>query len=295
MVHRPGSKDSEGNAVRGLINVIAGLAVVYAALLALVFFLQSRLIYFPAREVAATPEARGLAFENVQLAAADGPTLDAWYVPVESARGTVLFCHGNAGNISHRLESIAIFHSLGLGTLIFDYRGYGRSTGHPSEEGTYLDAEAAWRYLVEERKISPDRIVVFGRSLGAGVATWLAARRRVAALIAESAFTSVPDLAADLYPWLPVRGLVHIKYDNLERIAHLELPILVVHSRDDEIIPFHHGQRLFDAASRHARLLEIHGGHNDGFYTSGALYRDGLNRFVDEIPGMRRPTASKDP
>jgi hypothetical protein len=268
--------------------MVTGLVVLYVAFVALVFFLQSRLIYFPVHEVAATPQMRGLAFESARLRTADGPTLDAWYIPAASARGVVLFCHGNAGNISHRLESIAIFHSLGLDTLIFDYRGYGRSTGRPSEEGTYRDAAAAWRYLVEERKISPDRIVVFGRSLGAAVATWLVTQQHAAALIAESAFTSVPDLAADIYPWLPVRWLARFNYDSLDRIARLELPILVVHSRDDEIIPMHHGQRLFDAARGQKRLLEIRGGHNEGFYASGAVYREGLNRFFDEVLGARR-------
>ena len=269
-------------------NVVTGLVVLYFTIVALVFFLQSRLIYFPVRDVATTPQLRGLAFEQVRLQTADGPTLDAWFIPAASARGVVLFCHGNAGNISHRLDSIAIFHSLGLDTLIFDYRGYGRSTGRPSEDGTYRDATAALRYLVDKRKISPDRIVVFGRSLGAAVATWLATQHQAAALIAESAFTSVPDLAADIYPWLPMRWVARFKYNSLDRIAQVEFPVLVVHSRDDEIIPFRHGQQLYDDARGRKRLLEIRGGHNDGFYASGVVYREGLDRFFDEVLGARR-------
>lgn len=268
-----------------LISILASGAVAYFALVALVYVFQARLIYFPDRGVHATPQARGLAFEAVRLHTDDAVELDAWFVPAEPARGVLLFCHGNAGNISHRLESLAIFHDLGLSTLIFDYRGYGRSTGTPSEEGTYRDAAAAWRYLVENRGIPPNRVVLFGRSLGAAVAIRLAVQQESAALIVESSFTSVPELAAEVYPWLPVRWLVRFRYNNLDRIARLDVPLLVVHSRDDEIIPYHHGRRLFDAARGQKQLLEIRGGHNDGFRASGAEYFNGLDRFLGEVLG----------
>lgn len=157
-----------------------------------------------------------------------------------SSAGTrhAAFLHGNAGNISHRLDSLRIFHGLGLDVLILDYRGYGRSEGRPSEEGTYRDARAASRYLVEARGVAPERIVVFGRSIGAAIAAALAVEQRPAALILESGFTSVPDLAADLYPWLPARRLARLHYDTRARLPHVTVPVLIVHSRDDEIISF---------------------------------------------------------
>lgn len=275
--------------VRMLISVLVGGAVAYFALVVFVYVIQGRLIYFPDRNVYTTPQARGLAFESVRLHTDDGVELDAWFVPAERRRGVLLFCHGNAGNISHRLESLAVFHELGLSTLIFDYRGYGRSTGASSEEGTYRDAAAAWLYLVKDRGVPPDQIVLFGRSLGAAVATWLATQHKPAALIVESGFTSVPALAAEVYPWLPVHWLARFRYNNLDRIAQLDVPVLVVHSREDEIIPYLHGRRLFDAARGRKQLLEIRGGHNDGFLVSGTEYSNGLDRFLSEVLGKPRP------
>jgi fermentation-respiration switch protein FrsA (DUF1100 family) len=172
----------------------------------------------------------------------------------------VLFCHGNAGNVSHRLDTLQFFRSLGLGTLIFDYRGYGRSDGSPSEKGTYRDAEAAWRHLVEQRQIPPERIVILGRSLGGAVAARLAADQRPGALVVESAFTSVPDLAARMFPVYPVHLLARIRYNTLKWIRRVHCPVLVVHSRDDEMIPFRHGRRLFEAAPEPKEFLELRGG-----------------------------------
>jgi hypothetical protein len=207
--------------------------------------------------------------------------LHAWFIPAENARATVLFCHGNAGNISHRLDSIRLLHSLGLQVLIFDYRGYGRSDGRPSEKGSYRDVDAAWQYLLEVRGLPQTQIIIFGRSLGAAVAADLASRTRPAAVILESAFTSVPDMAAGIYPWLPVRLLSRYRYDNLDKVARLSAPLLLVHSRQDEIIPFVHGERLFERAHVPKQFLEIHGGHNDAFLTSRKAYTQGLKAFLD--------------
>ena len=182
-----------------------GLAVagLYVGLAAMVFVSQSRLVYYPQRGIIATPGQIGLSYDAVTFEAADGVRLSGWFVPAEAPRGVILFCHGNAGNISHRLESIRVFHRLGLSTFIFDYRGYGQSEGRPTEQGTYLDAEAAWRYLVQERRVAPTEIIVFGRSLGGAIAAWLAQDHTPRALIVESTFTSVRDMASHLYPFLP--------------------------------------------------------------------------------------------
>ncbi|MDH3378639.1 MAG: alpha/beta hydrolase [Gammaproteobacteria bacterium] len=255
----------------------------YALINAVVYVMQPRLVFFPTRALDATPAEIGLHYEDVTLDADDGVSLHGWFVPAVDATATVLFFHGNAGNISHRLDSIRIFHDLDLNVFILDYRGYGRSTGRPSETGTYADAAAAWGYLTGTRDLPANQIVLFGRSLGGAVATWLAAEHRPGALILESTFTSIPDLAAEYYPLLAVRWLARIRYDNHSRIARLTSPLLLIHSRDDELIRFAHAERLYSAAAEPKHLLEIHGGHNDGFLLSGDSYSRELRSFITHI------------
>ncbi len=259
---------------------------VYAALVGLMYFTQPSLLYFPGmpgRELSATPAQVGLNYRDVSLGTGDGERLHGWLVRTPQARGTLLFFHGNAGNISHRLDSIRLFADLGLDVFIIDYRGYGRSSGRPSEQGTYRDARAAWDWLTEPQGVMPRRIVIFGRSLGAAVAVDLAARERAAGLILESGFTSVPDLAAELYPWLPVRLLSRFHYDSISKVGRIGQPMLVLHSRDDEIVPFHHGRQLFDAAREPKQFYQMLGGHNDGFLSSGQAYKDALGKFLQQV------------
>jgi len=251
-----------------------------AALLALVFFFQPRFVYFPTRAIVMTPADIGLPYETVRFQAADGVELSGWFVPAEGSRGVVLFCHGNAGNISHRLDTLEILHRLGFSTLIFDYRGYGQSEGKPTEQGTYLDAEAAHRYLVQQRAVDPGEIIFFGRSLGGAIVAWLAQEHTPQALIMESTFTSVPDLAAHLYPYLPVRYLSRFRYNTVDNLSRVSCPVLIVHSRDDEMIPFSHGRRLFEGASEPKKFLEIRGSHNEGFMISADWYEEGLASFL---------------
>jgi fermentation-respiration switch protein FrsA (DUF1100 family) len=250
-----------------LLNLALMLALAYAALVALVYFFQAHLVYFPqiGRGIAATPKAYGLAYEPVTLTTADGETLAAWWVPHERAAGAVVIFHGNAGNISHRIDYLTMFHRLGYATLLVDYRGYGQSTGSPSEEGTYRDAEAAWNWLTKERGLGARDIVVLGESLGGAVAVWLAARVNPRALVVASCFTSVPELGAQVYPFLPVRLISRFSYDSLGTIKSVKAPVLIAHSREDDIIPFAHGRALYDAAPEPRRFLEMRGGHNDGF------------------------------
>jgi len=259
---------------------------VYLLLLAILFFSQSRLLYYPnlpSRQLSAFPGSLGMAFETVELSADDGVKLHAWYLPVENPRATLLFFHGNAGNISHRLDSLKLFHDLQLSVLIFDYRGFGLSEGTPSETGTYLDAEAAWRYLTNDRAIPSRRIILFGRSLGGSIAAWMAARSDAMGLILESAFTSIPDLASGIYPFFPVRWLSRLRYDTLHHLQSVQAPVLVIHSRNDEIIPMSHGERLYAQASEPKRFLELNGGHNDGFLQSGSRYITGLEEFIESL------------
>lgn len=259
------------------------LLAAYGLLLLLVYLLQPRLLFLPGvpgRELAATPDLIGIEYRDVELHTSDGETLHGWWLPHDRSRATVLFFHGNAGNISHRLESLEIFHELGVDVLIVDYRGYGRSSGSPSEAGLYLDAQAAWKWLTETQKVRAGEIILFGRSLGGAVAAELAARVDAAGLIVESVFTSVPDIAAQLYWWLPVRWLSRLDFDTAGNIRRTDLPVLVVHSSDDEIIPFSHGRRLHEIAGERGTLLEIRGGHNTGFLESGERYREGLVQFI---------------
>ncbi len=269
--------------VRSVAIFLAVLLLAWLGLALFLYFVQDRMLFFPTREIGATPARIGLQFEEVTLPLENGRELGAWFVPAREARGTLLFCHGNAGNISHRLESIREFHGHGLNVFIFDYEGYGRSTGTPSEAALYRDAEAAWRHLIEARGVAPAEIVLFGRSLGGGVAAWLGARVQAAGLIVESAFTSVPDMARELYPWLALRFLVRNKVDALAAVRGARCPVLVAHSREDEIVPFAHGQRIFAAAPEPKEFLELRGDHNSGFLVTGQEYSAGLGRFFEHV------------
>ena len=266
-----------------MLNMLLTAAGIYTVLLLAIYFGQSSLLYLPglpSRELGATPDAIGLEHEEVWLMAGDGVSLHGWYIPARQARATLLFFHGNAGNISHRLESLRIFHQLGLNVLIFDYRGYGQSAGKPSEAGTRQDALAAWQYLVNSRGESPERIVLFGRSLGGALAAWLATRVQPGALILESSFISVPDLAAELYWWLPARWLARLQYRTRDYLAEVRCPVQVIHSREDEIIPYRHGQSLYATANPPKKFLLLRGDHNSGFIVSGDTYVQGLDAFL---------------
>ena len=266
--------------LRDVLKFLLSLVAVGVLFVVFVYMIQQRMLYFPTKALDLSPSEYGFPFETVELATDDGEALHGWWMPAEAERGALVFCHGNAGNIAGRLESARVFLDLGLSVLLFDYRGYGRSTGKPSEEGLYRDGDAAWRHLTEVRGYDPGRIVVFGRSLGGGVATYLAEQYPAGVLILESAFTSVPDMAVHLIPFPPLRHLVRDRFDNLARIPHVQAPVLVIHSPNDEVIPFEHGRTLYEAAGRDGTFLQIEGGHNDGFFVTGARYARGIDAFL---------------
>lgn len=272
-------------------SLLATLVLAYGGLAALLFFSQERLLYYPeiGREVHATPRDHGLAYEPLTLLTSDGERLDAWFVPKDQAPASVLILHGNAGNISHRMDTIVMFHRLGYSVLIFDYRGYGRSTGKPSEPGLYRDAQAAWEYLARQRGVPSEGIILFGESLGGAMAAWLAARERPGALVLSSALLSVPELAADLYPWLPARWLARCHYDTRAALAETTCPVLIAHSPEDEIVPFRHGQALFAAAAEPKLFLSLAGGHNDGFIFRRAGWVGVLADFLRNHLKQREP------
>ncbi len=244
---------------------------------------QRRIVYNPDKNILATPDAKGFHFESVEFVSDDNLRLHGWFVPADAARGVVLFCHGNTGNISHRFETLDILHRLQLSTFIFDYRGYGHSEGRPSEGGTYRDAIAAWNYLTKTRRILPQEIVLFGRSLGGAIAIWLAAHTDPRALVIESSFTSLPDLARILYPLLPIKWITRIRYDSMSRLQDIQCPVLVVHSQNDELIPFSQGETLYENIPGEKTLLKIRGRHNDGFLLSGQIYTAGLDEFFQTV------------
>ena len=266
--------------MRALSSLLSMLAVAYLALVGLLYVIQDRLVYFPVRELPGTPRDRGLDYQELSLVTDDGVRLHAWFIPAPEARAVLLYFHGNAGNISHRLDRIALFQRLGLSVLIVDYRGYGKSVGQPSEAGTYQDALAAWRYLTVERRVPPDNIVLFGRSLGAAIAAWLATQVTPGAVILESGFRSLPAFGATIYPWLPVRWLARFDYDTKAYLADIHRPVLVIHSRADDIIPFREGEALYAAANPPKRFLEIRGGHNDADFLTNPDYARGLDEFL---------------
>ncbi len=249
------------------LGVAALVVLAYLAIAAAAFFLQPQLIFFPGigRDDPTTPASYGLAFEDVRILTEDGERLHAWYVPAAQARGTALLFHGNAGSIAQRIAWLPMFQKLRLNALLVEYRGYGRSSGSPSERGFYLDASAALAHLSGERATPTSRVVVFGESLGGAVAARLASEQPVGAVVLMSTFTSAPDLAAELYPFLPARLLARYEFDSLARMPRIAVPVMVAHSRDDEIVPFAHGRRLYEAASEPKAFLELSGGHNDGF------------------------------
>ncbi len=274
-----------------MLKFIFVFAACYVLLIVVVYFMQSRMLYLPGvpgRTLTMTPTDVGMDYQDVFIETTDGVTLHGWFIAGRSSQ-VLLFFHGNAGNISHRLDSIRQFQDLGLSVLIVDYRGYGQSEGRTTERGIYRDADAAWQYLIEDRGIVASDILIFGRSLGASVAARLAAQHQPLALIVESSFTSVPDIAQDLYPWLPARWLSRLSHATREYVRDVKCPILVVHSRDDEIIPFRHGEAIFASANEPRTLLAIRGTHNDAFLRDARVYIGGLRAFLTGLTAPALP------
>jgi fermentation-respiration switch protein FrsA (DUF1100 family) len=284
----PGAADVQGDnravsaraAGKAVLRILALVAVVCTLML----LFEHRLIYFPTRALEATPRGLGLAYEDLALVAEDGVRLHGWYLPVADSRLTLLFCHGNGGNVSHRLDRALLAQAhLRADMLLFDYRGYGRSEGTPDEEGTYRDARAAWRWLLG-RGQRPDRIVIFGESLGSAVALQLALDTNGAAhaLVLESPFASIPEMARSVYPFLPLWPLVRTRYDNLGKVGRLRVPLLVLHGDRDDVVPFAQGRRVFDAAPEPKRFYAIPGAsHNDTYVVGGDRYWRVVAEFLE--------------
>lgn len=245
---------------------------------------EHRQVYGPRKNIEASPADFGCAFEDVVFSSSDGVSLHGWFLPaVPGARRqnrVLLLCHGNVGNISGRLNFIRAWLELGLAVFVFDYRGYGRSAGRADEPGTYADARAAWRWL-RARGYAPADIVVLGKSLGGGIASELVLHEPPGALILQSTFTNIPDLGCELFPWLPVRRWNTIRYDTIARLPKIQVPLLIAHSRNDDLISYRHAERNFAAANTPKELLEIAGRHVSVIEDGRAAYLEGLGGFLD--------------
>ena len=246
--------------------------------------IERRFIFFPDRELQANPADLDLTFEEVLIPASDGVMLHGWFVP-GPGEITWLWLHGNAGNISHRLENLhLIHHRLGVNVLLIDYRGYGHSQGQPSEKGTYRDAEGAFEYLQSRPDIDPSKILVFGRSLGCAVAVELATHCALYGLILESPFTSLADMAKRALPLPGVTVFVRKKYDSLSKIGCVSIPLLVLHGDQDDTIPLEMGERLFEAANQPKTFYAINGaGHNDTYIVGGKSYFAAIDDFLKNL------------
>jgi len=275
----------------------SALRISIAALIGGTLFLmifEKQLIYYPATAVDVTPKALGLPFEDVTIDVEPGVKIHGWFIKgsKEPSVATLLFSHGNAGNIADRLDRVLSWRDLGVDFLLYDYRGFGRSTGAPGEDGTYRDGRAAYDYLVKSRGVDPKRLVLMGESLGCAISIQLALDRPAAGLVLEAPFASIPHMASAIYPFLPAKFFVRTRYDNLEKIPRVKAPLLVVQGTRDEVIPVAQGKMVFDAASSSKQYLAIEGAHhNDVYVAGGTQYKSALSDFLARVvPTAPAPT-----
>ncbi|MCL1875043.1 MAG: alpha/beta hydrolase [Synergistaceae bacterium] len=262
------------------------LVILVIIVVALRFFIM-RIIFQPSGHIAWTPDMGGFDYENVYFAASDSVKINGWYVNCENSRGTVLFFHGNAGNISHRGDTIRIFNSLGMSVFIIDYRGYGESKGSPSINGVGQDALAAWNWLVSEKRIPAQKILIFGRSLGGAVAVELMKHVRPKAAILESTFSALSDMAGFDFLSPIVSLLVGGAWNSAQTAVNIDTPTLCIHSPEDNVVPYRLGKRLYEALAGEKQFFEIRGDHNYGFILSMPEYKGRLDEFLTVHYGER--------
>lgn len=264
-------------------NIALGIGAGLVLVVVLIRAFENRLIFFPPRfpEGFASPEAFGVHPEEIWLTAEDGTRLNAFYLPAPASTKVLLWFHGNAENIGMGLEHLKSLSRLGVNILELDYRGYGKSEGSPDEAGVYRDAEAAYRYLTETRKFEAQNIFIYGHSLGGAVGVELASRRPCGGLIVESSFTSVPEMARQIYRFPLAQYLPHSRFDSLAKIARVQAPVLILHGRGDRVVPFSMGHRLYEAAKEPKTLFAVEGGgHDDPYLVGGEAYFDTFSSFL---------------
>ena len=272
--------------INKLIIIAGGLGVIYVVISTGYYLFQKNLIHIPRTEFINTPADHGLKFESVNLTnISDTAQIHGWFVASPTPSPTILFFSGNAGNMSYHLETVKILYEYGYSICTYDYRGYGKSSGVLSEDAQYSDAELVWNYLTNTRNIPAEQIILFGRSLGAGMASWVASRHKPGALVMESAFTSLDDIGKLYFKWLPIKFILKWHYDNRARISSVNSPTLFIHSKNDELIPYEHGQELYALANEPKQFLTIEGDHLEGYFESIDVYINGINDFVEQHLG----------
>ncbi len=243
-------------------------------------------MFYPTKELTVTPDQVGLQYDNVQINVKDDESVHGWYFdqPVDQSKGgerrVLLFCHGNGGNISNRLETILFLQEIGVSLLIFDYRGYGQSDGEFGEENMYQDALTSYRWLIDEKGWQSEQIILFGRSLGGAIVVDLATKVKAGGVIVESSFTAIGDMASKMYPWLPVRYLLKYQFSSIDKIADLTCPILIAHSQEDSLVPYEMGRRLFEVGGDKAQFVELSGDHDELAYLQSSTYRSAIRQFI---------------
>ncbi len=271
--------------LKTILWIFSGLIAIYVIVVLLLFTIQKRLIFSPNRTLSYDPEDIGLDYEHVTFETRDEVKLHGWYIPHRNAKATVLFFHGNAGDIADRMDTILQWHRLEVNFLIFDYRGYGKSEGSPSENGLYRDAEAAYEYLIKHQQVDKDQLIVMGRSLGGAIAAWLGAHRQCRMIILESTFTSAPEVAADIYPIFPARYLIRYRFQVKKWVDKIRVPILIAHSIDDNLIPYAHGKELYDVAHPPKKFVKLRGAHASATIDSREEYEEAVRKFLyDNLP-----------
>ncbi len=247
--------------------------------------LDQHFVYFPAGWTERNwRQISGLPLEDVWIPVNHGVRVFGWFVDAGPKKPVLLWCHGNAGNISHRLQNLYDLYRGELSVFLFDYRGYGKSTGSPSEPGLYADALASYEYLIRERGVVPERLVLFGRSLGAAVAGEVATQRAAAGLILESAFPSMQAMADEHYLGLPASWFVNAEYPLSQKLAKVRIPTCVIHGENDQIVPFGLGQQVYESARQPKTWYLVPGaGHNDVPYVGGRSYYRQIFSFIQKV------------
>ena len=264
---------------RIMISSIGTLFLLTLGIFVLVKFLEQTSVFYPGKGIDITPSQAGMQFEDLYLTTKDHIKINAWLIKSAPESSTILFAHGNAGTMSQRVMKIKFLRDMGLNVLAFDYRGYGRSQGHPSEEGIYLDAQAAYDYLQTRKDIDHKRIIAYGVSLGGIVVIDLATKRKCAALIIDSSITSAKDMGKRLYPFLP-SFMMSLKFDSLSKVSHISAPKLFMHSPQDHTVPFAMSQELFSKAMEPKKFISTYGGHNDGILLNDQKISDDFMKFL---------------
>lgn len=275
--------------LKGAKLILIAISVFIVLFYFYLLWLERRNLYSPAPLIEATPADYGWPYEEAWTRTSDGHETNGWFIPAPkdapaNRRGLVLlYCHGNGGNIGDRLEKFRVLRSLGVTIYVFDYRGYGKSRGRPTEQGTYADALGALDDLVSSHRIDPRRIIVYGESLGGAIAVHVAKERPVGGLILEGTFSSTVEVARHYYPWLPASLIIRNRYDSLSKIPGIHCPLLQFHSPNDDVVPFPLGKRLFAAAPDPKTFFELIGTHNEAYQESGPAYLAALDRFLSSI------------